>query len=218
MLFTAIAATVVILPWAASGHREQPARHGDTQLAQQPLVGLGGGVTVREISQTAPFSMVALTGGDLSGTSARIRARHADGSWGPWYETEALQVPGGHGSTPGPSGTDPVFVGKTTTVQIAVTRPPGAPPTERPRGPTPTTTGLGYLPATVEQPLAQNISAVLISPPQAPADIQWTPPTAVIAAGQPPNIIGRAQWGADELVRCGNRPFNAPIRAAVVHH
>jgi uncharacterized protein with LGFP repeats len=227
MLFTAIAATVILLPWAAdpaTGHpdqRHQSVRPGDTHLAQQPLVGLAGGVTVREISQTAPFSMVALTGGDLSGTSARIRARHADGSWGPWYETEALQAPGGHGSTvssKGTSGTDPVFVGKTTTVQIAVSRPPGAPPTSRPSGPTPTTSGLGYLPVTTEQPLAQNISAVLISPPQAPADTQWTAPTAVIAAGQPPNVIGRAQWGADELVRCGNRPFNAPIRAAVVHH
>jgi uncharacterized protein with LGFP repeats len=224
MLFTAIAATAVILPWAAdpaTGHRDQrhqPVRPADTHLTQQPLVGLGGGVTVREISQTTPFSMVALTAGDLSGTSARIRARHTDGSWGPWYETEALQAPGGHGSTPGPNGTDPVFVGKTTTVQIAVSRPPGAALTSRPSGPTPTTPGLGYRPATVEQPLAQNISAVLISPPQAPADTQWTPPTAIIAAGQPPNMIGRAQWGADQLVRCGNRPFNAPIRAAVVHH
>jgi uncharacterized protein with LGFP repeats len=224
MLFTAIVATVVILPWAAdpaTGHRdqrEQEARPGDTHLTQQPLVGVGGGVTLREISQATPFSMVALTGGDLSGTSARIRARHADGSWGPWYDTEALQAPDGHRSTPGPSGTDPVFVGKTTTVQIAVSRPPGAPPTSRPSGPAPTTAGLGYLPATVEQPLAQNISAVLISPPQAPADTQWTPPTAIVAAGQPPNIIGRAQWGADELVRCGNRPFNEAIRAAVVHH
>src|ERR1700744_3364017 len=160
MLFTAIAATVVILPWAAdsgTGHRDQrsqPTRSADTHLAQQPLVGLGGGVTVREISQATPFSMVALTGGDLGGTSARIRARHADGSWGPWYETEALAGPGGHGSTPGPSGTDPVFVGKTTTVQIAVTRPPGAPPTERPRGPTATTTRLGYLPAALGKPLA----------------------------------------------------------------
>jgi uncharacterized protein with LGFP repeats len=219
MLFTAIAATVVILPWAAdtaTGHREQPARPGDTQLAQQPLVGLGGGVTVREISQTTAFSMVALTGGDLTGTSARIRARHADGSWGPWYETETLFTPGGRGSTPGPHGTDPVFVGKTTTVQIAVQRPPGAPLTSQPK--TTATANLGYIPATAEQPLAQNISAVLISPPQAPADTQWTPPTAVIAAGQPPNIIARAQWGADEAVHCGNRPFNQPIRAAVVHH
>ncbi|HME16515.1 MAG TPA: cold-shock protein, partial [Mycobacterium sp.] len=65
MLFTAVVATVVILPWAADpamGHRDQrqqAARPGDTHLAQQPLVGLGGGVTVREISQTTPFSMVA---------------------------------------------------------------------------------------------------------------------------------------------------------------
>ena len=65
MLFTAIAATVVILPWAIDGPAagiasSRPVRR--SQLAQQPLVGLGGGVTVREISQTTPFSMVALTG------------------------------------------------------------------------------------------------------------------------------------------------------------
>ena len=74
MLLTAIAATVVIVPWAASDHREHPARPGDTQLAEQPLIGLGGGVTVREISQDTPFSMVALTG-DLTGTSTRVRAK-----------------------------------------------------------------------------------------------------------------------------------------------
>ncbi|MGA9493732.1 MAG: N-acetylmuramoyl-L-alanine amidase, partial [Mycobacterium sp.] len=215
MLFTAIAATVAILPWAAgpgTGHREQPVRTGDAQLTQQPLVGLGGGVTIREIRQHTPFSMVALTGGDLTDTSARIRARHGDGSWGPWYSTETLLSSSGHGS----HGTDPVFVGKTTTVQIAVHRPPGAPQTTSPKHtPDP---GLGYIPVTAEQPLAQNISAILISPPQAPADTQWTPPTAVIAAGQAPNIIARAQWGADEAVHCGNRPFDQPIRAAVVHH
>src|SRR6202042_2121699 len=162
MLFTAIAATVVILPWAASEHREQPVRHGDTHLAQQPLIGLGGGVTVREISQATSFSMVALTGGDLTGTSARIRARHADGSWGPWYETETLLSSGEHGSAPGPRGTDPVFVGKTTTVQISGSPPAGAPQTLPPK--TLPSADLGYIPATAEQPLAQNISAILISP------------------------------------------------------
>src|ERR1700727_438030 len=99
MLFTAIAATVVILPWTASEHREQPARHGDTQLAQQPLIGLGGGITVREISQPTPFSMVALTGGDLTGTSARIRARHVDGSRGPWADP-ATHLSSGHHRPP----------------------------------------------------------------------------------------------------------------------
>jgi uncharacterized protein with LGFP repeats len=225
MLFTAIAATAVILPWAvnpATGHRDQrdqASRRPDTHLTQQPLLGLRTGTNVREISQSTPFSMVALTGGDLSGTTARIRARHDDGSWGPWHQTheaEALPGPDGRGSTR--SGTEPVFVGKTTTVQIAVSRPPGATPTSPPSGSTPATADLGYRPATVEQPLAQKISAVLISPPQAPADTQWTPPTAAIAAGQPPSIIPRAQWGADDLVRCGNRPFDQPIRAAVVHH
>ena len=216
MLFTAIAATVVILPWAVgspAGHHAPSPGPGDTHLAQQPLIGLGGGVTVREISQATPFSMVALTGGDLTGTSARIRARHADGSWGQWYETETLT---GHAGTTGPHGTDPVFVGKTTTVQISVNRPAGAPRTSAPK--TKPAADLGYIPATAEQPLAQNISAILITPPQAPADTQWNPPTAAIGAGQAPNIIARAQWGADEAVHCGNRPFDQPIRAAVVHH
>src|SRR5579884_3988275 len=101
MLLTAIAATAVLLPWAIAsglGHpdqRHQAGRAGDTQLTQQPLVGLGGGVTIREVSQATPFSMVALAGGDLSGTSARIRARRADGSWGAWHTTEALGS--GHG-------------------------------------------------------------------------------------------------------------------------
>ena len=216
MLFTAIAATVVILPWAVTStvnQREHSARAGDTHLAQQPLVGLGGGVTVREISQATPFSMVALTGGDLTGTTARVRARQADGSWGKWYDTETLSGR----SDGGPRGTDPVFVGKTTTVQISVSRPPGAPQTVPPKTAAPA--GLGYLPATTEQPLAQNISAILITPPpQAPADTQWSPPTAIVAPGQAPAIIARAQWGADQAVHCGNRPFDQPIRAAVVHH
>jgi uncharacterized protein with LGFP repeats len=217
-LFTAIAATVVILAWAVdsgAGHHEHLPGPGDTHLAQQPLIGLGGGVTVREISQATTFSMVALTGGDLTGTSARIRARRADGSWGRWYDTETLAARG-DGAAAGPRGTDPVFVGNTTTVQISVSRPADAPRTSAPKSAP--VAGLGYIPATTEQPLAQNISAILISPPQAPADTQWNPPTAVVAPGQAPNIIPRAQWGADEAVHCGNRPFDQPIRAAVVHH
>src|SRR5690349_8313822 len=126
MLFTAIAGTLVILPWAlpsTSFDEDRRPLAEQTQLASQPLTGLGGGETIREIHQETPFSLVALTSADLDGTSARVRARKPDGSWGPWYATENLD---GVGDGSAPRGTEPVFVGLTTTVQIAVNRPGGA--------------------------------------------------------------------------------------------
>ena len=218
ILFTAIAATVVILPWAIDGLPGAGDEHPSTQtplLAQQPLTGLGGGETIREVHQDTPFSMVALTAQDLTGTSARVRAKKPDGSWGPWYEAEALEGVGD--GSPGPRGTEPVFVGRTTTVQIAVTRPDGAavtvPPPRIEAKP-----GLGYRPATIEQPFGQNINAVLITPPQAPVDVNVPMPTAVMAPGVPPRIITRAQWGADESMRCGPPRYDDGVRAVIVHH
>lgn len=220
LLFTAVAATVIVLPWAAAPDRprDHAGKTGDTQLVERPLIGVGGGVTIREVSQPTPFSMVALTGEDLTDTSARVRARRADGTWGPWYDAETLDAADGGGPPSGPRGTEPVFVGATTTVQISVTRPAGAPVTSAPPAKTPAKPGLGYRPATVEHRLAQNISAILIAPPRAPADTGWAPPTAVIAPGQPPNIISRSQWGADESIRCSRTLYGRGIRAAVVHH
>lgn len=172
MMLTAIAATVVIVSWVGDATRGRvaagPAPARGTQLVEQPLIGLGAGVTVREIGQDTPFSLVALTG-DLAGTSTRVRARHPDGSWGPWYQTEyetAAPDPSGAahpaGVAEGPRGTDPVFVGTTTTVQIAVTRPLDAKATQPPPASPTEAKDLGYKPASREQPFGQNISAVLI--------------------------------------------------------
>jgi len=237
MMLTAIAATVVIVSAVADathdrGVHDPPPAH-DTQLTEQPLIGLGGGVAVREVTQDKPFSLVALTG-DLAGTSTRVRAKRPDGSWGPWYQTEyetaapdsgAASGAGLAGSaqsagpTEGPRSTDPVFVGTTTTVQIAVTRPLDAPMTPPlPPSDPPEKDGLGYKPASKEQPFGQNISAILISPPQAPAKTQWTPPSGVVMPGQAPSIISRAEWGADESLRCGSPQYDNGIRAAVIHH
>ncbi|CAG7018289.1 N-acetylmuramoyl-L-alanine amidase [Mycobacterium avium subsp. paratuberculosis] len=91
-----------------------------------------------------------------------------------------------------------------------MTQPPPAPP--RPAD------DLGYRPASREQPFGQNISAVLISPPQAPSETHWTPPSGVVMPGQAPPIISRAEWGADESLRCGSPQYDNGIRAAVVHH
>ena len=220
MLFTAIAGTALILPFAVQGTPFGADRRPlaeQTQLAQQPLTGVGGGETIREVHQNTPFSLVALTAADLSGTSAKVRAKKADGSWGPWYEAETLDGVGD--GSPAPRGTEPVFVGLTTTVQIAVTRPGGttasAPQQQTEDGPA--DHGLGYIPANTNQPFGQNINAVLISPPQAPMD-NLPLPTAAAAPGQPPNIIPRAQWGADESMRCPNTVYDAGVRAGIVHH
>ena len=88
---------------------------------------------------------------DLTGTSARVRASKPDGVWGPWYEAETLESDGrsatslGHG----PRGTDPVFVGLTTTVQIAVTRPADAPVTTAPQP----ATGTGRTASATSRPM-----------------------------------------------------------------
>ncbi|MGV0625929.1 N-acetylmuramoyl-L-alanine amidase [Mycolicibacter minnesotensis] len=250
---TATIATVLILPWAldsgsaskTAGTAQTPPSAAATKLNQQPLPDLEPGVTVREITQAEPFTMVALTGADLSGTSARIRAKRADGSWGPWYATahETKQPASGpraaDAPAPGPDGTEPVFVGRTTAVQIAVTRTdPNAPADQakktpkQAKGPAKADKAkaqpepapkkhapeLGYVPATAAQPFAQNISAVLITPPKAPVDAQWSPPSAVLAPGQPPAIIPRSHWGAGAYGRCGRAEDSGPVHAAVVHH
>ena len=114
LLFSAVAATVVMLPWAVDG---LPRRTGDQHrwprtplIVERPLTGVGGGETIRDVHQDTPFSMVALTADDLTGTSARVRAKQADGSWGPWYEAENLEGVGA-ATAPSARGTDPVFVG-----------------------------------------------------------------------------------------------------------
>ncbi|MGK2904274.1 MAG: N-acetylmuramoyl-L-alanine amidase [Mycobacterium sp.] len=212
VLLSAVLGTVALLPWAVNGLPGENAAP-ETAINQRPLNALGGGETIREIHQDTPFALVALTADSLEGTTARVRAKRTDGSWGPWYDAEALEGVGP--DQPETRGTEPVFVGRTNTVQIAVTRAAPVPaPVAKPKaGP-----GLGYIPANVEQPLPQNVNAVLISPPRAPVDVQFPPPAAATVPGQAPQIITRAQWGANESMKCGDPIYDRGIRAAVVHH
>ncbi len=211
-----------MVPWAVDGlpgtHRHSAAVAEDTVVVQQPLDGIGGGETVREINQDAAFSMVALTGTDLRGTSARIRAKKADGSWGTWYHVVgSADITDESGTVP--RGTDPVYVGPTNSVQIAVSRPrDAAVTTAPPESGLDAGRDLGYVPANATQSLSQNLSAILITPPKAPVDKQWTPPNATLGPGQPPNIISRAEWGAGSGMRCGGPSYGDKIRAGVVHH
>ena len=144
-----------------------------------------------------------------------MRAKKPDGSWGPWYEAENLE-----GVGDGLAGAARHRAGLRRPHHHGADR--GHPPGRRTasgaqtaeRRPKP---GLGYVPANTEQPFGQNVNAVLISPPQAPVE-DLPLPNAVTPPGQPPNIITRAQWGADESMRCPNTGYDNGVRAGIVHH
>ncbi len=147
-----------------------------------------------------------------------MRAKKPDGSWGPWYEAENLD-----GVGDGSTGAARHRPGLRRPHHHGADR--GDPPGRRhgvaaaeagckrkPAGP-----DLGYIPANTNQPFGQNVNAVLISPPQAPiGDLPL--PNAVTPPGQPPNIITRAQWGADESMKCPNTVYDDGVRAGIVHH
>ena len=190
------------------GHRAGPTTTG----------GIGGGETVREISQDTPFSMVALTGSDLTGTSARVRAKRADGSWGPWYHAERFELGSEDVEGNGTHGTDPVYVGETTAVQIAVNCPKNAPVTiEPPQSAVDAGRELGYVPANAEEPLSQTMSAILITRPR---------PRSTPSGHRRPPPWGRASHRTSSAGRSGGwdrftlrGPFYGDgVRAAVLHH
>lgn len=104
---------------------------------------------------------------------------------------------------------------------------------------------LGYTPASSSKPLRQqdpapiepaapeaapevsaeqlasavsDISAVLITPGTSPADSALSDLATPVAGDAGPNVITRAQWGADESIRCANPTIDDFIGGATVHH
>ena len=167
MLLTAIAATAVILPWAI----DRAARSTGGQRAgtfDRPAAADRSGR--RRHGPRSHVSHAVLDGRadrwDLTGTTARVRAKRADGSWGPWYEAETVEsgsapgtADGPSGSASGPRGTDPVFVG-TTTNRADRRHPPGRRAGDQGarRAPRPDQARLGYRPASVERAACRRTS------------------------------------------------------------
>lgn len=103
--------------------------------------------------------------------------------------------------------------------------PEAAPETLAPVPPAPEAP-LGYTPASVNKPLhqqpatqtgAQDVTAVLIDPGSSPVDGNLTD-IATPVAGSGPKVITRAQWGADESIRCQGPHYDDFLGGATVHH
>ncbi|CCQ14389.1 putative uncharacterized protein [Rhodococcus sp. AW25M09] len=63
-----------------------------------------------------------------------------------------------------------------------------------------------------------DISAVLITPGTSPADSALSEIATPVAGNAGPNVITRAQWGADESIRCDTPTYDDFIGGATVHH
>ncbi len=164
------------------------------------------GAQVKELTRDTPFSMVALTAADLVGTTTKIRAQRPDGTWGPWYDAEAET---GNDRAGKRIGTEPIYVGNTKTVQMLVTRKPVAAPAE----PKPLDDGSAD-PAQIN---LEKLAAVLIDPGRGSIDENLSTVAAPLPGGGP-KVISRAQWGADESLRCEEPTYDDGVTAITVHH
>ncbi|WP_032405405.1 N-acetylmuramoyl-L-alanine amidase [Rhodococcoides fascians] len=63
-----------------------------------------------------------------------------------------------------------------------------------------------------------DISAVLITPGTSPADSALSDLATPVAGDAGPKVITRAQWGADESIRCATPTIDDFIGGATVHH
>ncbi|GGL25328.1 N-acetylmuramoyl-L-alanine amidase [Nocardia jinanensis] len=165
------------------------------------------GAQVKELSRDQPFSMVALTAPDLANTTVMIRARQPDGGWGQWYEANPIDGADGV-ATGAPTGTDPIYVGNTTAVQVLVTRKPQQ-HQGNPLEPTPAAAGGPQQPP--------DLTAVLIDPGRGAVDDQLQDIAAALPGGGP-RVITRDQWGADESIRCQEPTYDDGLGGITVHH
>ncbi|MFI9511477.1 N-acetylmuramoyl-L-alanine amidase [Nocardia sp. NPDC052566] len=183
------------------------------------------GAQVKELSRDTPFSVVALTAPTLADTKAMIRARQPNGTWGPWYDTQPVDTRrADNAPAGGTTGTEPLYVGNTNAVQVLVTRKAAAPapqaPVEQPEGepaplqPAETVTPHPDDPA---QLTAAALKAVLIDPGRGAIDGALADVAAALPGGGP-QVITRAQWGADESIRCEDPTYDSELGGVTVHH
>ncbi|MGW6621877.1 N-acetylmuramoyl-L-alanine amidase [Nocardia sp. NPDC055002] len=168
------------------------------------------GAQVKELTHQSRFSMIGLTSPDIEGTTIMVRARQLDGSWSPWFEAGAddsvAARPPGQGRM---QASEPVYVGNTDTVQILSTHEFDATDQPGPQGPNPVA-GADHL-----DPATPDLTAVLLDPGHHEQNLSAN---AAALAGGGPAVISRAQWGADESMRCEDPTYDDGLSGVVVHH
>lgn len=216
------------------GHEPAPAPVGVDQSAVAAAQ-----AHVKEVTGDTPFSVVALTGADVEDLAAYVRAQLEDGSWGPWYALEASEgeSPELADTADTAAGTEPIYVGETRRVQfLTATATPHDPTHDHPTPVDPASADMApadpasveYGPVSVEQESdrgGDGLQAVLINTGvdrddragQDGVDPVGGYSAAAESFSGSPQVITRAEWGADESERC-EPAYDSAIGGATVHH
>lgn len=149
---------------------------------------------------TGPFTLVGVTWPHRSSTTGMtitVRVR-GDSGWNAWQDLAVSNDGPDQGSQDqagGRMGTEPLIMDQPSDgVQVRVDTPAGLAPT--------------------------GLRLELVNPGQSPADaaIGATPPGAANAVATQPQIITRAQWGADESLRNSSPRYSSTVKVGIVHH
>ena len=172
---------------------------------------------VKELRHDREFSMFAMTWREAPNVTAFFRAERPDGTWSEWFAADSLDSPVGEEGN-GLKGTEPVYVGRTTAVQVS-------------------TIGLNVFNESLEDlislvqragagdfsGLAELVGPVSLHDAQGVFIDGGVTPEGIEPIAEEsdvtgmPRVITRAGWGADESVR-GGTVYDSEFRGTCVHH
>jgi hypothetical protein len=221
LAFFAITGTLLVVPvYAAPGPDAEPVETFAEEVAlgsvgaptlqadvqqgtTEPVAGVEATVpvlTVRE-ADVPEFSLVGVSWAydpAVTDTLIQVSVKDADGDWGGWTEVET-EIAGPDADTDSPAvrrgGTEPLWTGPSTGVEVELVTRSGAQPTD--------------------------VRLSLVDPGQSPADAALETPeiqdTAQAATAMPP-VYSRTQWGADESLMTWTPSYSSTIKAGALHH
>ena len=147
--------------------------------------------TVKEFKRDEAFSQFGLTWDGKKDIAAFVRGQRADGTWTPWFDTDPLDY--GSSKPFERKGTDLIYIEPTNTVQVSIA-------------------GVDLL----KDKTAKDLNAVFIDGGKS------TPTDSGIKLAADsdglPKVISRAEWGADESLRCEEPEYTDHTSAIVIHH
>ncbi|MFZ2238461.1 MAG: N-acetylmuramoyl-L-alanine amidase, partial [Gordonia amarae] len=181
-----------------------------------------GAAVQRITNKGKALKMVALTWDKPVEATPFLRVQDKNGKWGKWTALETVDTagnpgPGERGRRKYVSGTEPIWVGGAKVAEILLTQGGKAIPAAVTQSGLLTQLGIGSSDSIISTLLNTALSAVqaTVISPQSLLSLGSSMLTS-LAGG--PSVISRAQWGADESIRCSQPVYIPRVKGAVVHH